>query len=181
MRHAIDQILIDAAGECFAQLEAEVLDVGFFLDRRERTLLLRALFFKLVSRSHSPIVPADGKLTTAPTPHVGCASAHRTLRATGSSLSVLRSGFMWHRRLARVLLMSIRFAADPAYFFVVLLLGTFPPSLLASDNPIAIACLRLVTFFPDRPLLSSPCFRSCIALCTLSCAFFPYLAMSAPD
>jgi hypothetical protein len=29
--------------------------------------------------------------------------------------------------------------------------GTFAPFSLASDNPIAIACLRLVTFLPDRP------------------------------
>jgi hypothetical protein len=54
--------------------------------------------------------------------------------------------------------------------------GTFPPSLRAWERPIAIACLRLFTFFPERPLLSVPFFRSCIALRTLSDAFFPYLA-----
>jgi len=54
--------------------------------------------------------------------------------------------------------------------------GTFPPSLRAWERPIAIACLRLFTFFPERPLLSVPLFRSCIALRTLSDAFFPYLA-----
>src|SRR5882762_1486949 len=78
----------------------------------------------------------------------------------------------------------IRFRGGSArseFYFFDVLLGTFPPSLLASDKPIAIACLRLVTFFPDRPLLSSPCFRSCIALCTFSCAFSPYFAMSAPQ
>lgn len=53
--------------------------------------------------------------------------------------------------------------------------GTLPPSALASDKPIAIACLRLVTFFPEPPLLSVPRLRSCIAFSTLSLAFFPYL------
>ena len=33
-------------------------------------------------------------------------------------------------------------------------LGTFAPSFLASDKPIAIACLRDVTFLPLRPLFS---------------------------
>jgi hypothetical protein len=32
--------------------------------------------------------------------------------------------------------------------------GTFPPLRRASDKPIAIACFRLFTFRPDRPLLS---------------------------
>src|SRR3954447_1857065 len=54
--------------------------------------------------------------------------------------------------------------------------GTLPPSRRASDNPIAIACLRLFTFLPEPPLFSVPCLRSCIAFSTLSCAFFPYFA-----
>jgi hypothetical protein len=45
--------------------------------------------------------------------------------------------------------------------------GTLPPAARASDNPIAIACLRLVTFLPDRPDFKVPRFRSCIARCTL--------------
>jgi hypothetical protein len=45
--------------------------------------------------------------------------------------------------------------------------GTFAPDLRASDKPIAIVCLRLVTRFPDRPLRSVPCLRSCIARFTL--------------
>ena len=32
--------------------------------------------------------------------------------------------------------------------------GTFFPLLRASERPIAIACLRLLTFLPLRPLLS---------------------------
>jgi hypothetical protein len=52
--------------------------------------------------------------------------------------------------------------------------GTLPPSLRASDRPMAIACSRLFTFFPE-PDFSVPFFRRRIALSTLSCAFFPYL------
>ena len=55
--------------------------------------------------------------------------------------------------------------------------GTFPPALLASDSPIAIACLRLVTFFPDRPDRRVPLFLSRIALSTFCPAFFPYFAI----
>ena len=42
----------------------------------------------------------------------------------------------------------------------------------------AIACLRLVTFFPDRPLFSVPCFLSCMARSTFSEAAFPYFGMA---
>ena len=55
--------------------------------------------------------------------------------------------------------------------------GTLPPSRLASERPMAMACFRLVTFLPERPLFSVPCLRSCIAFSTLSCDFRPYLAM----
>ena len=53
---------------------------------------------------------------------------------------------------------------EVGYFFrVVRLGGTLAPALRASDNPMAIACLRLLTFFPERPLRSFPDLRSCIA------------------
>jgi hypothetical protein len=55
--------------------------------------------------------------------------------------------------------------------------GTLPPALRASESPIAIACLRLFTFLPERPLFSVPRLRSCIAFFTFFCAFLPYLAM----
>lgn len=55
--------------------------------------------------------------------------------------------------------------------------GTLPPSLRASDRPMAMACLRLFTFLPDPPDFNSPCFISCMALSTLSEAFFPYFAI----
>jgi hypothetical protein len=51
------------------------------------------------------------------------------------------------------------------------------PSRRASESPIAIACLRLVTFFPLLPLLNSPCFRSCMAFSTLSWDFLEYFAI----
>jgi hypothetical protein len=52
--------------------------------------------------------------------------------------------------------------------------GTFAPALRAWDRPIAIACLRLVTFLPDRPLFRVPRLRSCIARFTFRWAFLPY-------
>ena len=45
-------------------------------------------------------------------------------------------------------------------------LGTFPPARRACERPIAIACLRLFTFFRERPDLRVPRFRSCIAFRT---------------
>jgi hypothetical protein len=52
--------------------------------------------------------------------------------------------------------------------------GTFAPAALASDSPIAIACLRLVTVRPERPLFKVPALRSFIARSTLADAFFEY-------
>ena len=57
----------------------------------------------------------------------------------------------------------------PAVFF-----GTFAPAALASERPIAIACSRLVTFRPERPLLSVPALRFFIARSTVADAFFEY-------
>jgi len=65
------------------------------------------------------------------------------------------------------------------FFFEDFFFDALPPSLRASDNPIAMACFLLVTFFPD-PLFRVPSLRSCIAFLTFCCAFFPYLAISSP-
>jgi hypothetical protein len=46
-------------------------------------------------------------------------------------------------------------------------LGTFAPDRRASERPIAMACLRLVTFLPERPERSCPRFISCMLLSTL--------------
>ena len=51
--------------------------------------------------------------------------------------------------------------------------GTLAPERLASDSPIAMACLRLVTFLPERPERSWPRFLSCIARSTFSPALRP--------
>jgi hypothetical protein len=63
------------------------------------------------------------------------------------------------------------FAED---FLPVFLRGTFAPFSRASESPIAIACLRLVTFFPLRPDLSVPFFFLFIADSTRLPAAFPY-------
>ena len=56
--------------------------------------------------------------------------------------------------------------------------GTFPPARRASERPMAIACLRLLTRLPERPLRSVPRFRLCIARLTFERALRPYLAMA---
>jgi hypothetical protein len=55
--------------------------------------------------------------------------------------------------------------------------GTFCPFSRASDIPIAIACLRLVTFLPDLPDSSAPLFFLRIALVIVRSAFFEYFAI----
>ncbi len=52
--------------------------------------------------------------------------------------------------------------------------GTWPSERRASESPIAIACLRLFTFFRDLPDLSLPRFISCIARPTFCEALRPY-------
>jgi hypothetical protein len=52
--------------------------------------------------------------------------------------------------------------------------GTFAPFSRASESPIAIACLRLVTFLPLRPLFSVPFFLRRIADSTRLLAALPY-------
>ena len=56
--------------------------------------------------------------------------------------------------------------AKAPYDFDLRRFGTFRPFLRASERPIAIACLRLVTFFPLRPLRSVPRLRLRIARAT---------------
>jgi hypothetical protein len=57
----------------------------------------------------------------------------------------------------------------PAVFF-----GTFCPAARASERPIAIACLRLLTVRPERPLFNVPALRSFIARSTVADAFVEY-------
>jgi hypothetical protein len=68
-----------------------------------------------------------------------------------------------------VLLRDVRFRLRPRD-------GTLDPFSLASFRPIAIACLRLVTFRPD-PLFNDPRLRRCIADFTDFDAPLPYFAM----
>ena len=60
-----------------------------------------------------------------------------------------------------------------AVFFAAFF-GTFFPSALASERPIAIACLRLVTFRPERPLFKVPALRFFITRSTSAEAFLEY-------
>ena len=54
--------------------------------------------------------------------------------------------------------------------------GTLPPARRASASPIAMACLRLDTFFPELER-SVPRFRSCMAFFTSDFASVPYLRL----
>jgi hypothetical protein len=58
--------------------------------------------------------------------------------------------------------------------------GTLAPARRACDNPMAMACLRLFTFLPERPLLKVPRFRSCMAFRTFADAFLLYFAIIIP-
>jgi len=78
---------------------------------------------------------------------------------------------------ARRLLLRLRLV-----FFLRRRFGTFAPALRASERPIAIACLRLVTFRPERPLRSVPRLRSRMTFSTFFDAFLLYfLAMRPPS
>jgi hypothetical protein len=61
------------------------------------------------------------------------------------------------------------------FFFARFFGGTFFPSRLASESAIAIACLRLLTLRPDRPLFKVPALRFFIVRSTLADAFLEYL------
>ena len=78
--------------------------------------------------------------------------------------------------LAAVFLAAVFFAAVffPAAFLAG---GTLPPSLRASDRPIATACFGLVTLRPEL-LLSCPRLNSCIVSSTFSWDFLPYRAIA---
>jgi hypothetical protein len=67
---------------------------------------------------------------------------------------------------------AFRFFA--VFRFFEAFLGTFAPEALASERPIAMACLRLLTFRPDRPLFNVPVLRFFIARPTLADAFLEY-------
>jgi hypothetical protein len=83
-----------------------------------------------------------------------------------------RSPAMTTRSKRRHYLFAFRFLA--VFLFFETFFGTFFPSALASDRPMAIACLRLLTLRPDRPLFRVPALRFFIARATLADAFFEY-------
>jgi hypothetical protein len=60
------------------------------------------------------------------------------------------------------------------FLFFEVFFGTFLPSALASERPMAIACLRLLTLRPERPLFRVPALRFFIARPTLADAFLEY-------
>jgi hypothetical protein len=61
----------------------------------------------------------------------------------------------------------------PLFFWA----GTLAPFLRASESPMAIACLLLVTFLLLLPLRKVPAFFLCMALSTELSAALPYFAI----
>jgi TnpA family transposase len=57
-------------------------------------------------------------------------------------------------------------AVSPCEPQALFFFGTFSPARRASESPMAMACLRLLTFVPDRPLFSVPRLRSSITFFT---------------
>ena len=90
----------------------------------------------------------------------------------------------FYRFFAAAFLVPVRVRAavpvrvrEAVFFF-----RTVAPSRRASERPIAIACLRLLTRVPVLPLFNVPRLRSCIARSTFLLAVFPYFAISyAPN
>src|ERR1700760_4855098 len=82
------------------------------------------------------------------------------------------------RRVSRNDYYFFAFAFFAVFFFAVFFFeaffGTFLPSARASERPIAIACLRLVTLRPERPLFSVPALRFFITRSTSAEAFLEY-------
>lgn len=64
-----------------------------------------------------------------------------------------------------------------SYYFDFFCFGTFIPSSFASEIPIAIACLLLVTLSPE-PDFSFPSLNSFITFPTLSWAFSEYFLVA---
>ena len=60
------------------------------------------------------------------------------------------------------------------FLFFAAFFGTFLPLARASERPIAIACLRLLTVLPERPLFKVPALRFFIARLTSVEAFLEY-------
>src|SRR5580704_8313154 len=71
-----------------------------------------------------------------------------------------------YRPVLRLAFLAVRLRA---VFF-----GTFMPAARASESPIAIACLRLVTLLPERPLFRVPALRFFITRSTSAEAFLEY-------
>jgi hypothetical protein len=74
------------------------------------------------------------------------------MAGSGPAMEIKSSRYFFALRFLAVFFAVFRFFA--AFF------GTFFPSARASESPIAIACLRLLTFLPDRPLFKVPALRS---------------------
>src|SRR5206468_10635965 len=95
-----------------------------------------------------------------------------------SKQPVNRQGVIVLRPRARPSRQPIPMSIQPQRLFDRDFGGTFAPCFRALDSPMAMACFRLFTFLPERPLFSLPRLNSCIALLTCFLEPRPYLAMT---
>jgi hypothetical protein len=111
---------------------------------------------------------ANGSRECAPDDRLRDEAIHSFFAQLGGLLRSARNDGLYYVFAFRFFTFCF-FSAFFAAFF-----GTFFPSALASERPIAIACLRLVTFLPDPPLFSVPALRFFITRSTSAEAFFEY-------
>jgi hypothetical protein len=87
---------------------------------------------------------------------------------------LLSNGKPYERRYGRLAYLRVRRLAFLAVRLPLAFFGTFAPAALASESPIAIACFRLLTLRPERPLFNVPALRFFIARSTVLDAFLEY-------
>src|SRR3954454_1119023 len=125
--------------------------------------------------------PRRSERATAGRRHPGAPTGPRKKRIAppqGIARPVRKAAAKLRSRLRLYFFDDLRFDFLRPPLFAVFFFGTFFPDLRASERPIAIACLRLLTFFPVRPLFSVPFLRFLIARSTFLDAPLEYfLAM----
>src|SRR5579864_3518032 len=84
-------------------------------------------------------------------------ASHNTAPVKGKPRKAATRAMIKNKRAKRNMFFSFKNGRDQSCRFRQLLrAGTLAPFLRALDRPMAIACLRLLTGFPDLPLFSLP-------------------------
>jgi hypothetical protein len=97
----------------------------------------------------------------------------------GNRASIVTTDLRCLRRRRQSIEASCSCSGQPQCLFrAAFFFGIRAPALRASESPIAIACLRLLTTLPDRPLRNVPRFLSRIARLTFRFAIFRVMAIT---